>query len=154
MANKADWIGLADCPGDRYSVPFGVDTTKFAVAEERQAKHAEVIQGILKYDAYKDKWEKWINYPKNSSSRYHTASINLESNTIYIFNNDSELIKINTDSQEFNCMNLRYCGSKCINIQIFAMFFAILCLADNRFLLMEIFQGILLKSNAYSLFSF
>ena len=122
MAGTDEWVKAEDCPAAYWSVPFSINASTFAVAEEGSARDSQRNKGFLKYDSLKNKWNEWMTYPKNANYRTFTIALDSISNTVYIFSGDKELVKINTNCQEFKSINLEtsecdgaHASSLCIN---------------------------------------
>ena len=119
------WIKLASCPDRRFSEPFCVSPTEWAIAMETRYKSKQ-FEGLMKYDIIRDKWQEWIKYPKDTETDYHTATIDPELNIVYIFSYnqliktylntlDSHIIKLSTT----NTFGTPYQSSLCICNKIY-----------------------------------
>lgn len=51
--------------------------------------------GLYKYDIFTDSWKKWLNYPSEIQSSWHTMSLNMDKHSIYIYNRQQTLLKFN-----------------------------------------------------------
>ena len=74
--------------------------------------------GIAKYNTNTKKWTVWISYPDNIKSAIHSMAITQNKSFIYLHNSQSEVIKINTKTKEFQVKEVFEDGANGVSICI------------------------------------
>ncbi len=102
LTRHPNWISLANCPvGSTYWKWFMAAPVVLNGNEILIVPFSDCADFLYKYNIKDNKWMKWIKYPNDLNSKYHTVSLNEDKTILYIFNQNGNIIQVNLKTKEF-----------------------------------------------------
>ena len=92
------WLKLSKFPFICFAEPININNKEIIIVSSTTKNG----NGIYKYIINKDKWQNIIKYPSDLKNTGPTSAFNKNSNILYIFNTEQNLLQIELNNNNWN----------------------------------------------------